>query len=219
MQIDWYRSSTEHNEMLTVCIIGWPDYIAWNSSGYWRNYSCSLPLEIGCSPCSKTKQMNRPVCLEAHNYTLAHLSLYFFCIFATSNIDLVASILHKIYLMQRILIHIKSQFLCWIWQPARTWWPIANTTIVARSYCRDVNSFTPGTFEWSYVWENIKFILVIGVIRWSSLDLTGAGNGLILSGTDSTSSMSPNMASLGHNPGHNGLKAKSHLYVGRRYML
>ena len=52
----------------------------------WLNYSltlwwilgellstCSLPLEFGCSPCSKTKRTNRSVCFEAHVYSLPHL--------------------------------------------------------------------------------------------------------------------------------------------------
>ena len=35
--------------------------------------TCSLPLEIGGSLCFNTYEMNRPVCLEVHNYLLAHL--------------------------------------------------------------------------------------------------------------------------------------------------
>ena len=35
-----------------------------------------------------------------------------FTIFATPNVDSIVGILHKIYSMQRILIHIKSQSLC-----------------------------------------------------------------------------------------------------------
>ena len=37
-----------------------------------------------------------------------------FTIFATSNVDSILGIPHKIYLMQRILIHMKSRSLCWI---------------------------------------------------------------------------------------------------------
>ena len=36
-----------------------------------------------------------------------------FTIFATSNVDLIVGIPHKIYSMQRILIHIISRSLCW----------------------------------------------------------------------------------------------------------
>ena len=37
-----------------------------------------------------------------------------FTIFATSNVDAIVGIPHKIYSMQRILIHIKSQSLCYM---------------------------------------------------------------------------------------------------------
>ena len=37
-----------------------------------------------------------------------------FTIFATSNVDSIVAIPHKIYSMQRILIHIKSRSLCWM---------------------------------------------------------------------------------------------------------
>ena len=37
-----------------------------------------------------------------------------FTIFATSNVDSIVGIPHKIYSMQRILIHIKSRSLCWM---------------------------------------------------------------------------------------------------------
>ena len=52
--------------------------------------------------------MNRHVCLEAHDYLLAHLTVNSFDICAISNIDLVISILHKIYsMLQSIFIHMK----------------------------------------------------------------------------------------------------------------
>ena len=55
--------------------------------------------------------MNRHVCLEAHDYLLAHLTVNSFDICAISNIDLVISILHKIYsMLQSILIHMKKPF-------------------------------------------------------------------------------------------------------------
>ena len=53
---------------------GWPDY---SLKLYWilgeLLSTCNLPLEIGCTSCSKTYQMIRPVCLETRNYSLAHL--------------------------------------------------------------------------------------------------------------------------------------------------
>ena len=70
--------------------------------------TCSLPLEIGCTPFSKTFSINKPVCLEAHNYLLAHFWQILCSIFATSNIGLVVSIIHKIHSLQRILILIRS---------------------------------------------------------------------------------------------------------------
>ena len=58
--------------------------------------------------------------------------------FATSKIDLIVSILHKIYWMQRILIHIKKMTLLKMatcsQSMQRTWWPVASTTIVTGSY-------------------------------------------------------------------------------------
>ena len=56
--------------------------------------------------------------------------------FATSNVDSILGIPHKIYSMQRILIHIKSRSLCWMCPSIctqgmqRTWWPEASTVIV-----------------------------------------------------------------------------------------
>ena len=41
--------------------------------------------------------MNRPLCLEAQNYLLAHLWQLIFSVFAILNIDWVISVLHKIY--------------------------------------------------------------------------------------------------------------------------
>ena len=103
---------------------------------YWTyrellNDICYLPLEIGCSLCSILEQMNRSVCLEAHDYLWHILGSYFFNIFVNSNIDSVVNILHKICSMQRILIHIKSQPLCWIlpFTLERTWWPVAGSNI------------------------------------------------------------------------------------------
>ena len=53
--------------------------------------------------------MDRPVYLEVHNYLLAHLwRLFFLAYLQYKKIDLVLSILHKIYSMQRIVTHIKK---------------------------------------------------------------------------------------------------------------
>ena len=83
--------------------------------------------------------MYRLVCLEAHNHLLANISHFLSIqknVFATSNIDLVVSVLHKIYSMQRILIHIKANpFVKYGTQSMQwTWWPVASTTIVTGSY-------------------------------------------------------------------------------------
>ena len=54
--------------------IGWPDYspkLRWILGELLS--TCSLPLEIGCKTPVPNIWMNRPVCLEAHNYLLAHL--------------------------------------------------------------------------------------------------------------------------------------------------
>ena len=40
--------------------------------------ACYLPLEIGCTPCSKTLQMNRPVYLEDHNFFIGISLTVFF---------------------------------------------------------------------------------------------------------------------------------------------
>ena len=63
----------------------------------------------------------------------------FFTIFATSNVDSIVGIPHKIYSMQRILIHIKkSIFLLNVpicpQGMQQTWWPEASTIIVTGPY-------------------------------------------------------------------------------------
>ena len=63
----WNTVSWEHSSAA-----GWPDYslkLEW-ILGELSTYS--LPLEIGSNPCSKTWEMNSLVCLEAHDYLLAH---------------------------------------------------------------------------------------------------------------------------------------------------
>ena len=63
-----------------------------------------------------------------------------FTIVATSNVDLIVGIPHKIYLMQRILIHIKKPIsllnvpIC-TQGMQRIWWPEAGTIIVTGPYC------------------------------------------------------------------------------------
>ena len=62
-----------------------------------------------------------------------------FTIFAASNVDLIVCIPHKIYSMQRILIHIKKP-ISLLNVPTctqgmqRTWWPEAGTIIVTGPY-------------------------------------------------------------------------------------
>ena len=53
--------------------------------------------------------MDWPVCLEAHEYLMVHLWQLIFSIFATPNIDMFVSFLHKIYSIQRSVTHMKSQ--------------------------------------------------------------------------------------------------------------
>ena len=65
--------STYH--LVRFPVIGWPYYslkLPWILGELLS--TCSLPLEIGYNLCSKPHEMNRPVCFEAHNYLLAHLS-------------------------------------------------------------------------------------------------------------------------------------------------
>ena len=69
-----------------------------------------------------------------------------FTIFATSNVDSIVGIPHKIYSMQRISIHIKSQSLC-LNVPIctqgmqRTWGPEAGTIIVTGPYYKEQGRF------------------------------------------------------------------------------
>ena len=96
-----------------------------------------LTLEIGCSLCSKPHDMNRGVMFRS-SYLLAHLWRHFFRIFATTNIVLFVSILHQIHSKQRILpykepIPLLNLVSC-SQRMQRTWWPLANTTIVTGSY-------------------------------------------------------------------------------------
>ena len=79
--------------------------------------------------------MNRPVCLEGHNYQLAHIWLLIFLrIITESNIDLVVSILRKINFNP----HKKPIPLLYVapctQSMQRIWWPVASTTIVTGSY-------------------------------------------------------------------------------------
>ena len=60
-------------------------------------------------PCSKTWN-GQAFMFGAQLFIGTSLTVYLFNIIATSNIDLIVSILHKIYSMQRILIHIKNNF-------------------------------------------------------------------------------------------------------------
>ena len=65
-----------------------------------------------------------------------------FTIFATSNVDSIVGVPHKIYSMQRILIHIKNRPLLNVpictQGMERTWWPEAGTIIVTGPYWPDV---------------------------------------------------------------------------------
>ena len=62
-----------------------------------------------------------------------------FTTLATSNVDSIVGIPHKIYSMQRILNHIKNRSLCWVsictQGMQRTWWSEAGTIIVIGPYC------------------------------------------------------------------------------------
>ena len=85
-----------------------------------------------------------------------------FTIFATSNVDSIVGVPHKIYSMQRILIHIKKNRpllnvpIC-TQGMERTWWPEAGTIIVTGPYWPDVTvlyvvykrdqKFTPAYFQ------------------------------------------------------------------------
>ena len=71
--------------------------------------------------------------------------------------DLLASILHKIYSMQRILIHMKKPIALLNMATCsqsmqRTWWPVASITIVTGSYCLTVSKvaakdYNPGALN------------------------------------------------------------------------
>ena len=81
--------------------------------------------------------MNRHVCLEAHNNSLAYF-WQLFNIFATPNIDLVVSIVHKICSVQKIdpnkyPMPLFNMATC-IQSMQRTWWPVVSTSIVTGSY-------------------------------------------------------------------------------------
>ena len=68
--------------------------------------NCSLPLDIGCSLWTGL-YIQKLIIIYWHLFDTIS-----FRIFATSNIDLDVSILHKIYSKQMIWIHIKGQCLC-----------------------------------------------------------------------------------------------------------
>ena len=77
---------------------------------------------------------------SASLFIATYFTVAVFTIFATSNVDSIVGILHKIYIMQRILIHIKSRIsllkvpLC-TQGMQRTWWPEAGNVIVTGPYC------------------------------------------------------------------------------------
>ena len=89
--------------------VAWPDY---SLELYWilgdLMSTCSIPLNIGGTAVSKTFWMNRPVCVKVNNYLLAHRWQWFFSIIATPNMNLIATILHKIYSMKKINPHKKQ---------------------------------------------------------------------------------------------------------------
>ena len=131
--------------------------------------------------------MNRPVHLEAHNYLLVQLWQLSFClsIFVTSNIDLVVSIRHKIYLMQRILIHKRANSFVGHLHPqyaanlvacsvyyhivTRSYWILLGTKGESRSKYKNVHSW-----KWSY---GDHFVYAPGnayMCQWSGLSLIQA---------------------------------------------
>ena len=77
-----------------------------------------LPLEFGCSLCSKPHEMNSP-CMFRSSQLFAGTSLtLFFRIFAASIIDSAVSILYKILFNANNFNPHKRPILCWIWPPA-----------------------------------------------------------------------------------------------------
>ena len=80
--------------------------------------TCSLPLEFGCSLCSKPHEMNS-LCMFRISQLFADTSLtLFFRIFAASIIDSAVSFLYKILFNANNFNPHKRLILCWIWPPA-----------------------------------------------------------------------------------------------------
>ena len=102
--------------------IGWPDYSLKLYCKCHGNYSVlaafRLPLEFGCSLCSKPHEMNSP-CMFRSSQLFAGTSLtLFFRIFAASIIDSAVSILYKILFNANNFNPHKRPIFCWIWPPA-----------------------------------------------------------------------------------------------------
>ena len=125
--------------------IGRPDYSLKLYCRCYGNYSVlaasRLPLEFGCSLCSKPHEMNSP-CMFRSSQLFAGTSLtLFFRIFAASIIDSAVSILYKILFNTNNFNPHKRPILCWIMASCsqsmqRTWWPGTSTKIVTESYWR-----------------------------------------------------------------------------------
>ena len=100
--------------------------------------TCSLPLESGISPCSKTHEMNRPVCLEAHNL-LAHLWQLILLAYLQHQYRLDCKYSsHNISNAKNFNPHKKTfpflNMATFTQRIQRIWWPVASTTIVTGSY-------------------------------------------------------------------------------------
>ena len=73
------------------------------------------------------------------NHSLARLDSFFYNLFVTANIDLIVSILHKIYFQRKDFkphkrsILLLNMAIC-PQSTQRTWWPVVSTTIVTASH-------------------------------------------------------------------------------------
>ena len=103
--------------------------------------------------------MNKPVCCEAQLFIGTPLTV-FFSIFATSNIDIVVSILHKTYLIEWVLIHIKSQSLCQIGyghlHPEYAAYMVASSEYYHCHWILLILCIT--WFYWWLLWKRIEYI-------------------------------------------------------------
>ena len=114
----------------------WDGWLTWNEKDVSHPFMTMILTSVTMVgwadvPDSDWGDFRRRRAVDISSYLSAHLWQIIFSIFATSNIDLVVSILHKIYSLP---IPLSNMATC-TQSMQRTWWPVESTTIVTGSYC------------------------------------------------------------------------------------